>query len=199
MATCAVPRTPARFGEIGPFPACRHGGLRWDGGSSKCRFSGWSAPDVVQKRTRVVIAGFLVAKSVRAAEAIRANPGKSDRGIAAAIGVDHKTVGAARQQSRGECSPPDRIGQDGKSYSIRQRITDDPDISPKLAHEAAATGRRRVFLRCAEDAIRKAEQGAGLKDAKESEIDEEILMTLDKVIKAWTSLRDEILNRKGEG
>lgn len=61
---------------------------------------------------------------------------------------------------------------------------------------AAATGRRRVFLRCAETAVRKAEQGAGLKYAKESEIDDEILVTLEKVIKAWTDLRDKILNMK---
>jgi hypothetical protein len=39
-----------------------------------------------------------------------------------------------------------------KSYSIRQRITDDPDIDPKLADAAEATWRRRIFLRCAEDA-----------------------------------------------
>jgi hypothetical protein len=68
-----------------------------------------------------------------------------------------------------------------------------------MEDEAAATGRRRVFLRCAENAVRKAEQGAGLKYAKESEIDDEILMTLEKVIKAWTDLRDEILNRLTEG
>jgi hypothetical protein len=58
-----------------------------------------------------------VAKSIRAAEAIKANPNRSDRAIAADIGVDHKTVGKAR----GDNSPPERIGQDGKSYSIRQR------------------------------------------------------------------------------
>jgi hypothetical protein len=66
----------------------------------------------------------------------------------------------------------------------------------EMEEAAAATGRRRVFLRCAETAVRKAEQGAGLKYAKESEIDDEILMTLEKVINAWTNLHDEILNRK---
>ena len=83
-----------------------------------------------------------------------------------------------------------------KSYSIRQRVTDYPGISPKLVAAAEATARRRVFMHCAENALRKAEQGAGLKFAKKSEIDDEILATLEKVIEAWTALRDEILNRK---
>lgn len=139
-----------------------------------------------------------VAKSVRAAEAIKANPKRSDGAIAAEIGVSDKTVGSARRQLGPEYSGPERIGRDDKPYSIRQRVTDDSDLPPKLVEVAAATGRRRVFLRCAEDAVRKAEQGAGLRDAKKSEIDDEILATLESVIKAWVSLRDEILNRKGE-
>jgi hypothetical protein len=48
----------------------------------------------------------------RAKEAIEANPQKSNRAIADEIGVDHKTVGAAR----GEYSPPEVIGRDGKTY-----------------------------------------------------------------------------------
>jgi hypothetical protein len=58
--------------------------------------------------------------SRRAAEAIKANPKKSDRAIAADIGVNQKTVGAARRSAE-EYSSPERIGRDGKSYSIRHR------------------------------------------------------------------------------
>jgi hypothetical protein len=55
----------------------------------------------------------------RAAAAIVAHPEKSDRAIAAEIGVDHKTVGAARRAG-GERSPPEkRIGQDGKAYPAK--------------------------------------------------------------------------------
>jgi hypothetical protein len=69
-----------------------------------------------------------VAKSIRAAEAIKANPGKSDRAIAADLGIGKNTVMRARQA--GPDGPPEheRIGRDGKSYSIRQRVTDDPDV-----------------------------------------------------------------------
>jgi hypothetical protein len=66
-----------------------------------------------------------VAKSIRAAEAIRANPRKSDRAIAADLGISHRTVNGARD-SGGTCDPPERVGQDGKSYSVRQRVTEDP-------------------------------------------------------------------------
>jgi len=74
--------------------------------------------------------------SIRAAEAIAANPEKSDRAIAADIGVHHTTVGRIRnaggasappEQSADDLSPvadatPEkRIGRDGKSYSATKR------------------------------------------------------------------------------
>ena len=68
-----------------------------------------------------------MAKSVRAAEAIKANPEKSNRSIAAEIGVGLETVRRARNLDDPYGSP-ERIGRDGKSYSIRQRVTDDPEI-----------------------------------------------------------------------
>jgi len=53
----------------------------------------------------------------RAAEAVQKSPEKSNRAIAAEIGVDHKTVAKAR----GDNSPPERVtGRDGKSYPARQ-------------------------------------------------------------------------------
>lgn len=99
-----------------------------------------------------------MAKSVRAAEAIKANPGKSDRAIAADVGIGLGTVQRARQELGDPYGSPDRVGRDGKSYSIRQCVTEDPDIRPKLAEAAEATSRRRVFLQCAADVVRKAEQ-----------------------------------------
>jgi hypothetical protein len=71
-----------------------------------------------------------VAKSVRAAEAIKANPNKSDRAIAAEIGVSVMIVGQARKASGVNFLIPERVGQDGKSYSIRQRIRGKPGRLP---------------------------------------------------------------------
>jgi hypothetical protein len=58
-------------------------------------------------------------KSVRAAEAIKANPQKSDRAIAQEIGVSAMTVGRVREAAGVTNVTPARTGQDGNS--IRQR------------------------------------------------------------------------------
>jgi hypothetical protein len=61
--------------------------------------------------------GFELLRPGKAAELfVKEHPQKTDRAIAAEIGVDHKTVAAARQ-AVGENSPTEtRIGQDGKNY-----------------------------------------------------------------------------------
>jgi hypothetical protein len=62
----------------------------------------------------------------RATELVKrqAVPNKSDRAIADELGISHQTVGRARQELTGPSGPVDeRIGQDGKSYSVRQRVT----------------------------------------------------------------------------
>jgi hypothetical protein len=71
-----------------------------------------------------------VAKSVRAAEAIRANPNKSDRAIAAELGVSDRTVNRARDSRATYDAPDERTGRDGKSYSIQQRIRREPGRVP---------------------------------------------------------------------
>jgi hypothetical protein len=75
-----------------------------------------------------------VAKSIRAAETIKSNPGKSNRAIAADLGISRHTVDRVRD-SGGSCEP--RTGQDGKSYSIRQQYypanqSDTPPVRSKL-------------------------------------------------------------------
>ena len=86
----------------------------------------------------------------RASEAWRSLQ-KSDRAIAADLNIGYQTVGRARKELTGPYGPVvERTGLDGKTR--RLRITDDPDIDPELANEAAATSRRRIFLRCAGDA-----------------------------------------------
>jgi hypothetical protein len=58
---------------------------------------------------------------VFAAKAVAAHPEKSDRAIAAEIGIDHKTVAKARK-TVGEKSPTRRIGADGKQYRATRRM-----------------------------------------------------------------------------
>jgi hypothetical protein len=54
-----------------------------------------------------------------AMKAVTANPERSDRAIAKELGVDHKTIGAARKEMNGEISPVDkRIGRDGKARRL---------------------------------------------------------------------------------
>lgn len=54
----------------------------------------------------------------RANQALQTNPNRTDRAIAREIGVDHKTVGKARE-ARGDDSPPGvRRGNDGKNYPV---------------------------------------------------------------------------------
>ena len=55
-------------------------------------------------------------KSIRAAEAIKADPEKSDRAIAEEIGTSPTTVGKARQQVSTDWTPDQHVGRDGKSY-----------------------------------------------------------------------------------
>jgi hypothetical protein len=61
-----------------------------------------------------------VPKSVRAAEAVKANPEKSNRAIAAEIGVSEPTVRLAREQGT-SCDAPEKVvGKDGKSYAAKR-------------------------------------------------------------------------------
>jgi hypothetical protein len=60
-------------------------------------------------------------KSVRAADAIKLDPGRSDRAIAADIGADRKQVRRERAKLGGDMSPPERTGRDGKSYPAKPR------------------------------------------------------------------------------
>ena len=72
-----------------------------------------------------------------AAKAVAAHPEKSDRAIAAAIGVDHKTVAAARK-SVGEKSPT-RVGADGKRYRATKQMT--PEAAEAMRARAEAVAR----------------------------------------------------------
>lgn len=143
--------------------------------------------------------------AARAALAVAANPQMSDRAIGADIGVSGETVRRARKATATDVAVEKRVGLDGKarqlpkkpSASKARRIVD--EVDEEIDNQASATMRRRLFLRFAEDVLRKVEQGAGLKFAKASEIDRAILSTLDDIVRAWSKLRDEITQRSQHG
>ena len=62
-------------------------------------------------------------KSIRAAEAIKANPEKSDRAIAKEIGASPTTVGKAREElsSGGQLKDEPRTGLDGKTRKLPEK------------------------------------------------------------------------------
>ena len=66
-----------------------------------------------------------VPKAVRAAEALKENPEKSDRAIAADIGVAPNTVKTARDQLRSTAQLGDgpRVGQDGRVRQARKEVS----------------------------------------------------------------------------
>src|SRR5882724_10641497 len=71
-----------------------------------------------------------VPKSIRAAKAIATNPQKSDRAIAADIGVNQSTVSRARKSTDADASVGDdkpRIGRDGKTRRMPVHSAPDED------------------------------------------------------------------------
>jgi hypothetical protein len=63
-----------------------------------------------------------VPKTMRAAEAIKANPEKSNRAIAAEIGADEKTVRKAREATADQSAVQERIGLDGKTRKLPAQV-----------------------------------------------------------------------------
>jgi hypothetical protein len=102
---------------------------------------------------------------IAAAKAIAANPEASNAVIAEKIGVGHMTVSRARKQVDQIGGPEKRIGKDGKSYPAApvyssEDADEEDGVTVDMIETANAANRRRVFMRCAADTIRKAEQGA---------------------------------------
>jgi hypothetical protein len=116
----------------------------------------------------------------RAIAAVSVNPEMSDRAIAAAIGVDHKTVAAARR-AIGEDSPPEkRIGKDGKRYRAKPARPYDP------VGDSRATFERQCYL-----SIMAAETATVLiHDC--GEIDEELFTLADNAANIWRELAEKL-------
>jgi hypothetical protein len=76
-----------------------------------------------------------VPKAIRAAEAIRAHPEKSNRMIAEETGLSEPTIRRARQTASDDAVEEIRIGLDGKTRRVPQR-PESEEITPKEKKQA---------------------------------------------------------------
>ena len=77
-----------------------------------------------------------VPAGTRAAAAVAANPKKSDRALAAELGVSGQTIGRARKKSGATNVAPERVaGKDGKSYPARRTPRQTLPFDPNAAGE----------------------------------------------------------------
>jgi hypothetical protein len=86
-----------------------------------------------------------IPKSQRAAEAIAANPEKSDRAIAAEIGVSHEAVSKVRRSTVNLLTvDAKRTGRDGKTRKVPERAQSQRKAGPKPGqkqHQASVNSR----------------------------------------------------------
>lgn len=125
-----------------------------------------------------------VPKKQLAADAIAANPQKSDRAIAADLGIDHKTVGAARRETGGEDSPPEREGRDGKVYRLPVRAGADDGDDEDIEADVEPANYRGAFLIRADQAKRFATYSGP--------ITHEIVAMARQVATAWAELAAQL-------
>jgi hypothetical protein len=119
-------------------------------------------------------------KSLRAADAIKANPQRSDRAIAADLGISPTTVGKARHVSIGG-HVSDRTGLDGKVYRVSaHEIEPEDDVEADIEPE----NYRTAYLLRADQARRFAVYSGPVTD--------EIAEYARVVIKAWTALVEDL-------
>ncbi len=87
----------------------------------------------------------------RAAEAVAANPEKSNRVIAEEIGVDERTVRSARKSTAEYSAVEKRIGKDGNARRLPTKSDDDLDDRERYEARTPDTGlpqaRSRTLLR----------------------------------------------------
>jgi hypothetical protein len=126
-----------------------------------------------------------VPKSVRAAEAVKANPEKSNRAIAAETGVSEPTVLRARQDAGASHDAPDeeRVGRDGNSYPATQTRAR-PDA--KTDAKTGAANLKNLFLMNCEKAIEVARQ------QYTGQVDDDTRAAARRAAQAWTKVADEM-------
>lgn len=129
-----------------------------------------------------------IAAGARAAAAVAANPGKSDRLIATEIGVNQSTVSRARNKTT-DASAAVRVGKDGKKRKLPTKPDAEDDDCPECATPAEAT--RLGFL----NAARTAVEYATLHDLADVVVDQEMVGAAREAASAWTKRAAELTRR----
>lgn len=115
----------------------------------------------------------------RAAEAIAANPQKSNRAIADEIGTSHTTVQRAREEA-GTDVPPEREGRDGKVYRLPVRQEDDEPSDADHEEGLRVVAARGFINRAVE-----AKEIATLGKLTASDVTEAMIVAAESAAAAW--------------
>lgn len=122
----------------------------------------------------------------RAAEAIAANPQKSNRAIADETGVSEPTVRRARTASHDAVEEP-RVGLDGKTRRLPARPSPIEDEEPDIENEIEPDSYRSAFLLRADQAKVFA--------AYSGPVDREIIAAAEAAVRAWGKLLQHLQER----
>jgi len=122
----------------------------------------------------------------RAAAAVQKSPGKSNRAIAAEIGVDHKTVAKAR----GDNSPPERVtGKDGKSYPAKARQTPQAELLDSDGRIISTDP--KVIMKALRDDVFLPDGG----DWEKLEVPSDLVTLARQAAKEWTEIATDLAQR----
>ncbi len=131
----------------------------------------------------------LMSKAQLAAEAVAADPQKSNRAIASEIGVNESTVREARPSAAGHPAAETRTGLDGKQYRMpvsREVIEEENDED---GPEETGVRKRGAFLLFSSEARQLA--------TYDGPIDEEILTSATRTMLAWCQLVEQLEEANG--
>jgi hypothetical protein len=125
------------------------------------------------------------------AEALKKNPKKSNRQVAQAVGVAHKTIAAVRRglESTGEIPQLEKTtGKDGRDRPAGKPKVTLPRSTAAQISDPGTDADRTAYLLRVDQAIRLA--------AYSGPVTEEIVAAARQVAAAWTELATDLANRK---
>lgn len=139
-----------------------------------------------------------VPKRQRTADAIAANPQKSNRAIGDEIGVSHTFVNEVRKEHEGGNNfPRVREGRDGKIYRLPEReVEPDDDGPPDTEHEE---GLRVISVRGFLNRATEAKEIATLGKLIASDVTEAMIVAAEEAAAAWNLAALNLRRMKANG